>query len=201
MHEQAVLRRADHAQDVNACADTGVSLTWQPATAWGSGGAGTYAVYRDTAPNFTPSAANRLVAGLTGTSYTNSTAPNETTLYYLVRAENTEACGGGPHNLGVTDDNTVYLSVQDSTSQLAPGSVGDSVELSRVADAHVRLNWTGAVNAVTHRIHRADNPQMLGSFVVGETAGTQFEDLGEATTATNRFYLVSGVNACGVEGP
>ncbi len=189
------------ATDVDACADTGVALAWPPAAAWGSGGAGTYAVYRDTTPNFTPSAANRLAAGLTATNYTDAAAPNGTTLYYFVRAENNETCGAGPNNGGATDDNTVYLAAQDSTFQAAPGDVGGTVLVSRIADSHVRLNWAAAPNAVKHRVRRADNPQMIGAFLVGETAGLQFEDVGEATRLTSRFYLVRGVNACGVEGP
>ena len=54
---------------------------------WGSGTDGTYAVYRDAVPGFTPSGANLVTSGLTGLSYNDVGAPNDQTLYYVVLAE------------------------------------------------------------------------------------------------------------------
>jgi hypothetical protein len=189
------------AADPDACADTGIALSWQPAASWGSGASGTYSVYRDTVPNFTPSSTNRIAAGLVVTSYTDVAAPNGATLYYLVRAENNEGCSTGPNNRGVEDDNTVYLSVTDRISVPAPADLGSSVMLALVADTHVRLTWPAAANAASYRVYRADQPGMAGATVIGTTAGIFYDDVGEATTSTNRFYRVKGVNACGVEGP
>lgn len=189
------------ATDVNACADTGIALSWPAAASWGSATSGTYAVYRDTTPNFTPTAANRLVAGLTTTTYTDATAPNATTLYYLVRAENSEACSNGPHNGGVTDDNTSYRSSRDDTSQSVPSDLGSTVRVAAINGVHVRLTWSAGAGAASYDVLRADNPQMTGAVVVGHTTQTLFDDTGELVNLTSRYYVVRGVNACGTEGP
>src|SRR5262249_22184811 len=117
------------AADVGACADTGISLSWPAAASWGAGSSRADAVYRASTPNLTPTAANRLVAGLTGTTYPDASAPNATTFYYLVRAENNETCSSGPNNNGVTDDNTSYRSSRDDTSQPVPSDVGSTVRV------------------------------------------------------------------------
>jgi len=189
------------ATDVDPCADTGIALSWPAAASWGSGTSGTYAVYRDTTPNFTPSAANRLVAGLTGTTYTDASAPNATTFYYLVRAENNETCSSGPNNSGVTDDNTSYRSSRDDTSQPVPSDLGSTVRVAAINDVIVRLTWSAAAGAASYDVLRADNPQMTGSVVVGHTTQTFFDDVGELVDLTSRYYVVRGVNTCGTEGP
>jgi hypothetical protein len=158
-------------------------------------------VYRDTIPNFTPSSSNRLVAGLAATSYTDTDAPNDVTLYYLVRAENNETCSTGPANNGVTDTNTVYIQTRDSTSVPAPGDVGATLRVKKINDVHVQLSWQAAANAVSYRIYRADNPQMTGAVLIGSVTRLFFDDIGELMIASSRYYGVKAVNACGIEGP
>jgi len=46
---------ASSATDNNRCGADGVTVSWHQATSWGSGGGGSYAVYRDTVPDFVPS--------------------------------------------------------------------------------------------------------------------------------------------------
>jgi len=187
--------------DANACGDSGIALTWQPAAAWGSSGSGTYAVYRDVTPGFTPSSANRLVAGLTALAWTDASAPNGTLSYYIVRAENNEVCSTGPNNGGVQDDNTVSRFARDDVSQPAPGDVGATLLAKGVNDVHLRLDWQPASGATSHRVYRSDNPRMTGAALVGTTTMTLFEDQGELVNANSRYYLVRGVNSCGAEGP
>ena len=43
------------ATDLDPCGDRGIQLGWEAAPAWGTGHAGTYAVYRSTDPGFVPS--------------------------------------------------------------------------------------------------------------------------------------------------
>ena len=67
----------------NGC---GIELEWYPASSSCSGDI-TYAVYRSTDLHFTPSLANRIAAGLTGTSHSDrSGLTTGTTYYYIVRA-------------------------------------------------------------------------------------------------------------------
>jgi hypothetical protein len=188
------------AADVNGCADSGVSLSWSAAPAWGTGNSGTYAVYRSTDPAFTPSPANLVASGIAGLSYTDATAPNDVTLYYVVRAENDESCGQGPNNGGLMDGNLVRVAARDDTAQPAPGDVGRSLRASPLNDAHIRLSWQATGTAARYRIYRASSAQ--GPFsLLAETAELRYDDLDEMGNATTRFYLVKAVDSCGNEGP
>ena len=188
------------AADVSGCADTGVQLGWNEAPAWGTGRAGTYAVYRSTDPAFVPSASNRIAAGVAALSYTDLSAPNDQNLYYIVRAENDETCSSGPNNGGVTDANLLRVLVRDETTQPAPGSVGDSVRVTSINAAQLRLTWTASPTAVRYHVDRADGPQ--GPWTrVGDVTGTLFEDRDEMGNLNRRYYVVKTVDSCGNEGP
>jgi len=189
------------AVDNTACGDTGITISWPAAAAWGSSGSGTYAVYRSTTPNFTPSVANRISMGLGTLTYNDATAPNGATLYYVVRAENNETCSTGPNNGGKEDDNLAYVSATDSLSQPTPADVGATFRAAEIADTTVRLTWTASAGAANFRVYRADNPRMIAALLLGTTPGILLEDTGEATGQTSRYYVVRGVNSCNVEGP
>ncbi|MBP7148899.1 MAG: hypothetical protein KBD01_15310 [Acidobacteria bacterium] len=185
--------------DVDPCANTGVRLTWDAAPAWGTGSSGTYAVYRDTTPNFTPSAANRVAAGIGGTSFTDPGAPNDVTVYYLVRAENNETCSSGPANGGVTDANAIYRSVVPTTSRPNASAVQD-LRAALLNQASVQLTWGTPAAASSYNVYRS--PSAASGFLqVGDAAEPLYDDLGAATTADNYFYSVRPVDACGRETP
>ncbi len=190
----------ESAEDLDGCADTGIALSWKEAPAWGTGRSGTYAVYRDTTPGFTPSPANRVAAGVAATSWTDVSAPNEVALYYLVRAENDEGCSNGPNNSGVTDANAIYLVALDAISQPAPGTVGDSLRVDGVNDVHVRLSWVAAPAAARYHIYRSSSPQ--GAFGrIGETTETFYEDRDQMGSGVSAYYFVRAADSCGNEEP
>ncbi|MFN7964079.1 MAG: fibronectin type III domain-containing protein [Acidobacteriota bacterium] len=188
------------AADSDPCSTgSSVSLTWDQAAAWGSGSSGTYTVYRDTVPNFTPATSNRLATGIATTSYTDATAVNGVTYYYLVRAENNEACSSGANNGGVVDNNTNYKSVTTTSSQSVPGAVSN-LRIQPAVGTTVRLNWNGVAGASKYRVYRSATPN--GGFAQRlEVSTITGDDLGTATDGANWFYLVRAVNACGQEGP
>ncbi len=188
------------ALDADPCASGGgVSLSWDQAAAWGSGNNGTYTVYRDTVPNFTPTAANRLALGVTATNYSDATAVNGATYYYLVRAENNESCSSGANNGGVVDNNTNYKSVTTTSSQSVPGAVSN-LKIQPAVGSTVRLNWSAAAGASNYRVYRSSTPN--GGFVQRlEVASITGDDSGSATDGATWFYVVRAVNACGQEGP
>jgi hypothetical protein len=187
------------ARDDNACSASGVTVSWEPAVAWGSGAPGSYAVYRGPAPGFPADAAHRIASGLKTLSYADATAPAGA-LYYLVRAENDETCGGGPANGGVTDANAVYAPVEQTTSRPLPSAV---LPLAAVLanHAHVRLAWPAAAGATGYRVYRSLTPQAGGFSLLATTSGLVYEDLDQQQDPATRFYLVRGVNPCGQEGP
>ena len=188
------------AQDVNGCAPSGVALAWDLAAGWGTGAGGTYSVYRSTSPTFVPSVTNRIATGLTTTTYTDVTTSTNTTLYYVVRAESDETCSTGPANHGVTDSNLVRRTARDDTSQPVPSSIGNTVRLSLIDGATVRVVWSAASNAAAYRVLRASSPQGPFGSLADVTAGP-FDDLGRAPAGALEFYLVKGLDSCGNEGP
>jgi hypothetical protein len=188
------------AADLDPCGDSGVQLDWSAAAGWGTGNTGTYAIYRDTDPAFVPGPGNLVASGVAGTTFTDSTAPNDVTLYYVVRAENDETCSSGPNNGGVEDGNLVRVAVRDDTSQAPPSSIGETLLADPVNNAHVRLSWSAAAGAFEYKVTRADAPQ--GPFgEIGRVGGTFFEDRDELVSAVSRFYRVVAVDACGNEAP
>ena len=87
-----------------------VDLGWSAATPSCTGPA-TYSVYRATAPDFVPSAANRIAAGVAATGFADLMAPSQELVYYVVRAVD--------GSNGAEDGNLVRLSSR------ATGPVGD----------------------------------------------------------------------------
>jgi hypothetical protein len=190
---------ATGAADDDACAAGGVTVSWQPAVAWGSGTTGTYAVYRGPAPGFPADVAHRIASGVTALAYDDPGAPAGTS-YYLVRAENDETCASGPQNGGVTDVNVDYVAADQTTTRPVPAEV-TGLAASLANHVHVRLRWNAAAGATTFNVLRATSP-LPGSFAtLASTASTVYEDLDQGTRPTTFFYLVRGVNACGQEGP
>ncbi len=187
------------ANDNNACAAAGVTVSWNAAAAWGSGGAGTYSVYRGTAPGFPADSAHRVGTGIAGLSFNDTTAPAGDQ-YYLVRAESNETCSTGPANHGVTDTNAIYVPVRKTTSRPAPGLV-TGFTVSTVAKTHVRLTWAAPAEAATYNVYRSLTPQPGDFGRLATSAAPLFDDLGAGATRESYFYFVRAVNACGVEGP
>lgn len=187
------------AEDVNACADDGVRVVWSAAPAWGTGRGGTYSVYRSTQPDFVPGAANRVTAGVAGTSWIDTTAPNDVLVYYVVRAENDETCSTGPANGGVTETNTVRVSVKPTTIRSLPVAVG-GLAAGLLNGAAVHLTWNGEAEAASYRVYRSASPSG-GWQSIGSSGALLFDDVGAGTDSANWYYTVRAVNACGQEGP
>jgi hypothetical protein len=174
-------------------------VSWDAAPAWGTGGSGTYSVYRGTAPGFPADPAHRVAKGVSTLSYSDTTAPAGT-LYYLVRAENNETCSSGPQNGGLVDDNAVYVPVTETTSRPTPAAIA-GLAVSRPSLSHVRLSWPAASGASSYRVFRSLSPAPGDFGVLGEAGGLSYDDLGSGATLENYFYLVRGLNPCGTEGP
>jgi hypothetical protein len=187
--------------DDDFCGAGGVTVAWDRAVAWGTGESGSYAVYRGLTPDFTPSAGNLLVSGITSLSYQDLTAPLDTPLYYAVQAESDETCSAGPANGGVLDGNAVAVAVSDDTAQPIPGPVGATLLLSKINQAHVRLDWLPASDAVSYHVYRSTGPEPGGFGRIAEAQDTVHDDLNQVPEPESLYYLVRAANACGQEGP
>jgi hypothetical protein len=192
---------ASGAQDDDACAASGVTVSWERAAAWGSGGAGSYAVYRGDVEGFTPGPDTLVASGVTELSYTDLGAPTDRAIFYLVRAENDETCGAGPDHGGLTDGNAVYAAAEESTGAELPGVV-PGLRVRRVAgDAHIRLRWTSSESAASYRVLRSPTPAPSDFGAIGETPDRVYDDVGAGADRETYFYLVRGLNPCGQAGP
>ncbi|NJN63992.1 MAG: hypothetical protein HC882_03345 [Acidobacteria bacterium] len=186
--------------DNDACGATGVTVSWDSVTSWGTGKTGSYAVYRGESPGFIAGPASLIASGLEGLTYTDVGAPTDRTSYYLVRAESNETCGTGPHNGGRLDDNARYVRADETTSRPTPGAV-NGLDVALLGRAHVRLTWPGAAHASRYRILRSISPSP-GTFVtLAETADTRFDDLSAGAGGQTYFYTVVALDACGNAGP
>ena len=184
--------------DPDPCGSTGLEIRWQPAPAWGTGGDGTYEVHRATTADFVPDETNRIASGLNGTSWTDLSAPVDTPVWYVVRARNDEDCAGGA---GLSDSNSVRLTATETVFQSGPSSVGQSVRVAAVGQAHVRLSWDAIPGASGYIVRRSQSPDFNFPVEIGTTAATFFENINAVMDDSLYAYRVFAVNACREEGP
>jgi fibronectin type 3 domain-containing protein len=125
-----------------------LSVNWSPAQANCGGNSVTYSVYRSTSADFVPAAANRIAAGLAGTSYSDYTVTSGTRYYYAVRA--TDAAGN-------TENNSVKR-YEVANGTLVAGTFkddgGDTAASQMFKVPSASNNWTvrptGAGNTTKH---------------------------------------------------
>jgi len=188
------------ATDDDRCADSGITLSWRPAPAWGTGSSGTYAVYRSTVDDFTPGPGNLIASGIPGTSWTDPAPSADVPLHYIVRAESDETCSAGPNNGGTLDDNLVRVVGTNETGQTLAGPVGDSLRLDTGNRIHALLSWQAGPNAAVHHVYRSNAPG--DDFrQVASVPGAEYEDSWTLPDSSDWYYLVVAADACGNEGP
>ncbi len=125
-------------------APCGIALGWNPATPV-CGGPVTYSVYRSTTSGFTPSPANRIMSGITGTAHLDTNALDfRTEYFYIVRAVDG----------GIEDDNLTELSAKPIG--------GTTTVLS------ARFEGSGAGWVATKGTPAATQ----GDFIIGDPVGT-----------------------------
>ncbi|QRO02839.1 S8 family serine peptidase [Archangium violaceum] len=109
----------------STCANT---LTWSAATPLCGGTLG-YSVYRSTTPGFTPSAANRIATGLTGTTFSDDlNLSSGGTYYYVVRATETSTAT-------LQETNLVQKSARPTGPVLSGVRYFDDFDTNRPANA------------------------------------------------------------------
>lgn len=169
-----------------ACA---IDVQWSAATTV-CGSASTFAVYRSTTSGFTPTAANRIATGLTGTSFLDAISlTGGVTYYYVVRSTDTSN--------GAEDTNTIQRSAvanasSSTTVTLFSGDfdnsdtpAGHAWLVSRV-DGDTKNQWVIATNL-------AHNGTRSARFAESATAYRNNQD--------ERIFLGGdGVNTPGING-
>ena len=133
-----------------------LDLAWDAATRQcGGAGSVTYAVYRSTSSGFTPSPANRIAAGLAGTSYSDSGGlAYGSAYYYVVRATDT--------GTGTEDANTVQKSGTPVGVLVTTSLFSDGFESGSGLNGWV-AGWFSGTNADDWRGIQACAPAHGGS--------------------------------------
>lgn len=112
-----------------------ISLAWSAATA-NCGGPVRYRVYRSTSAGFTPTPADQIASGLTGTLYSDSSPLTyNTTYYYVVRAVDLAT--------GIEDGNLVRLSAVP-TGPIGTSTLTDTFEGALSGGGFDNAGWTHA---------------------------------------------------------
>lgn len=184
--------------DTQPCGASGINLTWPIAASWGTGGTGSYDIYRGDSASFIPGPGNLIAGGVNGTSFMDNAAPADTPVWYVVRARNDESCGGG---VGLDDGNLLRVAAIETSDQPDAPVLGSSVRIDNIGSAHVRLNWDAVAGASSYRIMRSENADFSGAINVGESSGTQFEELGTIPDSASYYYRVFPLNSCGETAP
>jgi cellulose 1,4-beta-cellobiosidase len=157
-----------------------VSLTWNA-----SSGATSYNVKRATTSG---GPYGTIAPGVTSTSYTDTTAVNGTTYYYVVSAVN--GAGESPNSSEV------------SATPQAPSGPAAPTNLAATASGKkkIRLTWTqsSSPNVTQNNIYRSTVAG--GSYALIATIGatTSYNSTG-LTSGTTYYYVVTAVNSSGLE--
>jgi len=116
-----------------------LTASWSAGSAF-CGGPLKYSVYRSTDGFFTPSLANRVASGITGTSYTDASASSGVRYYYIVRAVD---------SFGNTDSNTKRISgtpVGTLTAGTFADDAGDTGTAKFIPSPTANNGWTTGPN-------------------------------------------------------
>jgi uncharacterized protein (TIGR03382 family) len=175
----------------------GVNLTWA-AGAPACGGTLTYNVYRSQSSTFTPSVANRIASGLTGTSFNDmANLQNGVTYYYVVRAVEAAATT-------VEDPNTVRRNTAPTGAVTPSFSFFDDLDGNRPpnAAAYWRENSLSGPEDLTLvsgcRHHSASTAYRFGpsscagTYAVGAINELQLGGDGTVSPSVNGFVFPPG---------
>lgn len=154
-----------------------VGLTWTSTT-----GATGYNVYRSTSSGTQGGRLNAAV--LTGTTYTDRTALNETTYYYSVSATN----AGGES--GASNQASARPQVPAPTTPTGLSAVAN--------DGAVTLSWSGSNGASQYNVYRSTSSGISGTNIASPK-GSSYTDA-DVANGTAYFYEVTAQNDGGESG-
>jgi fibronectin type 3 domain-containing protein len=150
-----------------------VALTWNA-----SSGATSYNVKRATVSG----GPYTTIASPTGTSYTDTTAVNGTTYYYVVTAVNAAGESGNSNEAS-------------ATPQAAPAAP-TGLTATAASSSQIDLSWTASAGATSYNVKRATVSGGPYTTIATGVTGTSYSNTG-LSAGTTYYYVVSAVNAGG----
>ena len=161
-----------------AAANAQVGLTWV-----GSTDAVSYRVHRGTTSGGPYSA---IAAGLTATSYSDTTVTNGVAYYYVVTALN----GAGES----TNSNEAAATPSAPTVPLAPTGLSATAGKKKIT-----LSWQPSSGATGYNVKRRTSSATTYATIAAGVAGTTYTNTG-LTTGMTYYYVVSAINGGGESG-
>jgi hypothetical protein len=155
-------------------------LAWSAGSSNCPGGALTYNVYRSQTSGFTPSPANRVASGITGSTYRDPLLTTGFTYYYVVRAIDTRSG---------EESNTVQRSVlaqAGGVDSSPPVFGGIQTAQAGVSCRETAISWSPAVDCmpqIIYDVYRGSDFFFTPdpSYLVAEVTGTSYVDVAPNT--------------------
>ncbi len=165
---------------VATAASNRVDLTWTA-----SDSATAYNVYRSLTPGAHTGSEAPFAAGVSGTTYADTTAVNGTTYYYVVTATNAGGESGNSNEVSATP---------------APRPPAAPADLRASAgDSRVTLAWNASPGAVSYNVYRSTISGGTRDRIATALTTTGFTDA-TAQNGTTYYYVVRAANSDGESG-
>jgi uncharacterized membrane protein len=180
---QIVLPGAPTKLTAAAASSTQINLAW---TASATAGV-TYNVYSSTTSGFTPSAANRVAAGVTVTSYSHTGLSPSTTHYYLVTAQNSAGESAASNQASATTAAGLSCHVTYSVTSQWNNGFGAALTIKNTGSTTIsgwNLTWTWPGNQKITQSWNANYTQ------TGANASL--------TNVSNNASIAAGATASGI---
>ena len=179
-----------------ATSSSAISLSWAAVAPPANCTISSYNVYSSTTSGFTPSAANLIASGVTGTTYTSTGLTASTTYYYVVEA--LDAAGtstASAQTTATTQSNGVCSAVPASPVGLTATFTSSSA---------IALSWTAVTPPVncsisSYSVYRSTTSGFTpgsGNLIASGVTGTTYSNTGLAASTTY-YYVVEAADADG----
>jgi FtsP/CotA-like multicopper oxidase with cupredoxin domain len=171
-----------------------VNLSWSASSSSCTGGV-VYSIFRSTTSGFTPSSSNQISSGVSGTTFSDTSAAASTTYYYLVEAVNAGGSSPASNQANAT-----------TPSNCAPPTTPSGLAATATSSNVISLTWGASTascsSGVTYNVFRSTTngftPSSSNQISSGVTTAS-YVDSGLAASTTY-YYLVEGADTGGTSG-
>jgi len=148
-----------------------INLAWTAST---SSCSATYNVFRSTTSGFTPSSANQISSGVTGTSFSDTGLAPSTTYFYLVEATNSGGTSGPSNQASTTTQPATTSMVQINSGGPAVSPFAADVDFSggSTIDHANAIDLSGATNPAPMAVYQSARVANFTYTIPGFTAGS-----------------------------
>ncbi|HDS09367.1 MAG TPA: hypothetical protein ENN73_03985 [Firmicutes bacterium] len=181
--------------------DGDLNLDWDDATDTENPDSVMYAVYRDTTTGFTPGAGNRIVTGLTESSYADSGLDNGTTYYYRIETYNCNANTRYNTDEGFEIPTGGCVPSDVTPPDWATPGLANLIVTDLAIDGDLGLDWDDAADtenpdSVMYAVYRSTETGFSpgpGNRIITALAASEYSDSG-LTNGTTYYYRIETYN-------